>query len=88
MLPPDFKNIILDRVNIVDLIGQEISIKKSGTTYSCLCPFHSDKNPSMHIWEDSQRYKCFSCGAGGDVITFTIEFYKLSFLEALKELSI
>ena len=87
MLPPDFKNIILDRVNIVDLIGQEISIKKSGTTYSCLCPFHSDKNPSMHIWEDSQRYKCFSCGAGGDVITFTIEFYKLSFLEALKELA-
>ena len=87
MLPPDFKQTVLDRVNIVDLIGQEISIKKSGTTYSCLCPFHSDKNPSMHIWEDSQRYKCFACGAGGDAITFAIEFYKLSFLDALKELA-
>lgn len=87
MLPPDFKRIVLDRVNIIDLIGQEISIKKSGSTYSCLCPFHNDKNPSMHIWEDSQRYKCFSCGAGGDAITFAIEFYKLSFLEALKELA-
>lgn len=88
MLPPDFKQTVLDRVNIIDLIGQEISIKKTGTTYSCLCPFHSDKNPSMHIWEDSQRYKCFACGAGGDAITFAIEFYKLSFLDALKELAI
>jgi len=87
MLPPDFKNTVLDRVNIVDLIGQEITLKRSGTTYSCLCPFHSDKNPSMHIWEDTQRYKCFACGAGGDAISFTIEFYKLTFLDALKELA-
>lgn len=87
MLPPDFKNTVLDRVNIVDLIGQEITLKKSGTTYSCLCPFHSDKNPSMHIWEESQSYKCFACGAGGDAIAFTIEFYKLSFMDALKELA-
>lgn len=74
-------------MNIIDLIGREINLKRSGSTYSCLCPFHNDKNPSMHIWEDSQTFKCFACGKGGDAITFTIEYFKLSFIEALKELA-
>ncbi|PCJ62631.1 MAG: DNA primase [Planctomycetota bacterium] len=87
MYPPEFKNTILDRANIIDVIGQSIALKRTGANYQCLCPFHEDKNPSMYIWENSQRYKCFSCGAGGDVITFMIEYFHLSFMDALKELA-
>lgn len=75
---------IKSRVNIVDVISKYISVSKKGKNYVAVCPFHNDTNPSMQISTDKQIYKCFSCGAGGNVFTFVEEFEKVSFIEAVK----
>ena len=81
-------NEIIERANIVDVIGKYIKLKKSGANYFCLCPFHPDTNPSMSVSPKKKIYKCFSCGATGNVITFVQKFKKISFAQALKELAI
>ncbi len=75
---------IRNRVNIVDVISKYISVSKKGRNYVAVCPFHNDTNPSMQISVDKQIYKCFACGAGGNVFTFVSEFEKVSFIEAVK----
>lgn len=75
---------IRSRANIVDVIGKYIPVSKKGRNHVSVCPFHNDTNPSMQISEDKQIYKCFSCGAGGNVFTFVEEFEKVSFIEAVK----
>jgi len=75
---------IKNRVNIVDVISKYIPVSKKGRNYVAVCPFHNDTNPSMQISTDKQIYKCFSCGAGGNVFTFVEEFEKISFIEAVK----
>lgn len=78
---------IKSRTNIVDVISKYIPVSKKGKNYVCVCPFHNDTNPSMQISEEKQIYKCFSCGAGGNVFTFVEEFEKVSFIEAVKIVS-
>ena len=78
---------IIEHTNIVDVIGKYVKLKKSGANYFCLCPFHPDNNPSMSISPTKKIYKCFSCGASGNVITFVQKFKKISFTQALKELA-
>ena len=75
---------IKNRANIVDVISKYIPVSKKGRNYVSVCPFHNDTNPSMQISEDKQIYKCFACGAGGNVFTFVEEFEKVSFIEAVK----
>ena len=75
---------IKNRANIVDVISKYIPVSKKGRNHVAVCPFHNDTNPSMQISEDKQIYKCFSCGAGGNVFTFVEEFEKISFIEAVK----
>ena len=75
------------RLSIVDLISTYISLKKSGRTYTGLCPFHDDKNPSMQVNEEKGLYHCFSCGAGGDIFSFLVNYRNLTFREALEELA-
>ncbi len=75
---------IKNKVNIVDVISKYIPVIKKGRNYNSVCPFHNDTNPSMQISEDKQIYKCFACGAGGNVFTFVQEFEKVSFIEAVK----
>ena len=75
---------IKNRANIVDVISKYIPISKKGRNHVAVCPFHNDTNPSMQISEDKQIYKCFACGAGGNVFTFVEEFEKVSFIEAVK----
>ena len=75
------------RLSIVDLIGTYISLKRSGRTYTGLCPFHDDKNPSMQVNEEKGLYHCFSCGAGGDIFSFLVNYRNLTFREALEELA-
>ena len=75
------------RLSIVDLISTYISLKKTGRTYTGLCPFHDDKNPSMQVNEEKGLYHCFSCGAGGDMFSFLMEYRNLTFREALEELA-
>ncbi|MGI9535150.1 MAG: DNA primase [Thermodesulfobacteriota bacterium] len=75
------------RLSLVDLIETYISLKKSGKNYIGLCPFHDDKNPSLHVNEEKGLYHCFSCGAGGDVFGFIMNYNNISFKEAVQELA-
>lgn len=80
---------IKDRLNLVNMFEKEgISVQTAGIgKYKCLCPFHGEKTPSMIIYEDTQTYHCFGCGASGDAITFFEEKHALNFKESLLELS-
>lgn len=78
---------IKGRLSIINLIESYTSVKKSGRGFVGLCPFHDDKNPSMHIDEDKGLFHCFSCGAGGDIFGFYMRYNNVSFPEALSELA-
>jgi DNA primase len=75
------------RLDIVDVVGQTVALKKNGGRYWGLCPFHNEKTPSFSVRPDVQVYYCFGCKAGGDVISFVMETEHLEFIEALKELA-
>ena len=75
------------RLSIVDVIQDFVSLKKSGKNHIGLCPFHDDKNPSMHVNDEKGFFHCFSCGAGGDVFGFLMRYSNIGFPEALKELA-
>lgn len=78
---------IRDRADIVDLIGEYVDLKKSGSNYMGLCPFHSEKTPSFSVSSSKSIFKCFGCGVGGDVITFVMKRENLSFPEAVEFLA-
>lgn len=73
--------------DIVDIVGQAVKLKKKGAYYFGLCPFHSEKTPSFSVTPGKQIYHCFSCGAGGNVITFLMNYEGMTFQEALKSLA-
>lgn len=73
--------------DIVDIISENVRLKKSGRNYVGLCPFHNDKSPSLSVSQEKQIYKCFSCGEAGNVITFVMKYKKLTFQEAAKYLA-
>ncbi|MDZ7816896.1 MAG: DNA primase [Planctomycetota bacterium] len=73
--------------DIVEVISSYIKVKREGKNYSALCPFHREKTPSFKIFPDSQRYKCFGCGASGNVFEFVKEMDRLSFPEAVELLA-
>ncbi len=74
------------QVNIVDVVGREVDLKKAGANYKGLCPFHSEKTPSFMVNEEKQIFNCFGCGKKGDVIKFVQEYYKLPFMESVEKL--
>ncbi|MDF9867177.1 DNA primase [Bacilli bacterium PM5-3] len=78
---------IKNKNDIVDVLSNYISLTKKGKNYVSLCPFHNDTNPSMVISQEKQIYKCFSCGAGGDVVNFVKEYEKISFVDSLLKLA-
>ena len=80
-------NEIRDRADIVDLIGEYVDLKRSGSNYMGLCPFHSEKTPSFSVSPCKSIFKCFGCGVGGDVITFVMKRENLSFPEAVEFLA-
>ncbi len=75
---------IRSSVDIVDVIGSYIPLSKRGKGYWGICPFHDDSNPSMSVSQELQIYKCFVCGAGGNVFTFLQNYLKIGYLEAVK----
>lgn len=81
---------IIDRVrdsaNIVDIISQYIDLRKRGQNFVGICPFHNDTRPSLYVSPVKEIYKCFACGAGGNVFTFLMEYDKISFIDAVKQL--
>ncbi|MBQ9272833.1 MAG: DNA primase [Mogibacterium sp.] len=83
----NFTDDLKAQLNIVDVIGREVNLKKSGSNYMGLCPFHNEKTPSFSVNESKQFYHCFGCGKSGDVIGFVQEYYKLPFVEAVEKLA-
>jgi DNA primase len=78
---------IRERADIVDVISQYVSLKRTGARFKGLCPFHSERTPSFTVNPDLQIYKCFGCGAGGNVFTFLMSQTQQSFGEVVKELA-
>lgn len=86
-IPQELIEKIKEQNDIVEIISEDIRLKKSGRNYIGLCPFHNDKSPSFTVSQDKQIYKCFSCGEAGNVLTFVMKYKKLNFLEAAKYLA-
>lgn len=80
-------NQIRNKADIVDVIGHYVTLNRKGKDYQCVCPFHDDHSPSMSISTEKQIYKCFSCGAGGNVFTFVKNYEKISYIEAVKKVA-
>jgi len=74
-------------IDIVDVIGSYIELKKSGANFKANCPFHGEKTPSFVVSPQKQIFHCFGCGAGGDAIKFVMEYEKLSYPEAIEKLA-
>jgi DNA primase len=78
---------IKSRCNIVDVVGRVVPLKRTGTNYKGLCPFHNEKTPSFVVSEAKQIFTCFGCGASGDTIEFMQKYYNLEFSEAVEKLA-
>lgn len=75
------------RLNIVDIVGESVQLKKAGTTYKGLCPFHGEKTPSFTVTPTRDSWKCFGCGLGGDIFSFVMQRDSVPFPEALRTLA-
>lgn len=78
---------ILDRTDLVELIGQRVKLKKTGRSYSGCCPFHQEKTPSFHVYRDKGYYHCFGCQANGNAIRFLMDIDSRNFIDVMQELS-
>ena len=87
MIPPAFLHDLLSRVDIVEVVGRHVQLRKGGANLSGLCPFHAEKSPSFTVSPSKQFYHCFGCGANGDAIRFLTEYSGMTFLDAVKDLA-
>src|SRR5262245_1003146 len=87
LFPQSFLDDLKAQTDIVSVIGDVVSLKKTGSTYKGLCPFHQEKTASFNVNKDKGFFKCFGCGAGGDVVKFVELQQKLSFPEAVRYLA-
>jgi DNA primase len=83
----DIAEEIKSRANIVDVVGRSVTLRRVGSRWVGLCPFHNEKTGSFYVNESSQRFHCFGCGADGDVINFYERHYNLNFLESAEKLA-
>ena len=81
------KAAIKNAVDIVALVGEYLPLRRAGSKFKALCPFHDDHNPSLEINPDRQSFKCWSCGAGGDVFDFVKNYEHVDFPEAMRMLA-
>lgn len=86
-LRDDLKERVQQATDIVRLIGEHVALKPKGREFVGLCPFHDDKSPSFYVNPAKQIYKCFPCGAGGDVFSFVMAYHKMTFPEAIRHLA-
>ncbi|NNL67251.1 MAG: DNA primase, partial [Myxococcales bacterium] len=86
-IPEETLQAIRDRVDLVDLIGRHVNLKKSGRNFTGLCPFHQEKTPSFNVNVERQIFHCFGCGEGGNAISFLIKHENLTFPEAARTLA-
>ncbi|OIJ43845.1 DNA primase [Massilia timonae] len=87
MIPQTFITDLLNRVDIVDIVGRYVQLKKGGANFMGLCPFHNEKSPSFTVSPTKQFYHCFGCGAHGTAIGFLIEYSGMGFVDAVKDLA-
>lgn len=87
MISPQTIQQITNRIDIIDVVGEFVKLKKRGTNYLGNCPFHNEKTPSFTVSPAKEIYKCFGCGKSGNTITFLMEHEKYSYVEALKWLA-
>ena len=79
MIPHEYIEELTRRVDIVDLVGSYVQLKRKGRLYSGLCPFHSEKTPSFYVYPDTQSFYCFGCGAGGSAVSFMQKMDNISY---------
>jgi len=87
VIPSGFLHDLLARVDIVDVVGRHVELKRGGANLMGLCPFHAEKSPSFSVSPSKQFYYCFGCGANGDAIRFLVEHTGMSFVDAVTELA-
>src|SRR3989339_510551 len=86
-LPDEFIDQLRDQTDIVEVIGQYVTLKKRGQNWVGLCPFHAERTPSFTVTPSRGIFKCFGCGKGGDVYSFLIEHQKMTFTQACEMLA-
>src|SRR3954466_16229845 len=87
MITPNTIQQITNRIDIIDVVGEFVKLKKRGTNYLGLCPFHNEKSPSFTVSPVKEIYKCFGCGKSGNTIGFLMDHEKYSYIEVLKWLA-
>lgn len=87
LIPQSFIDDLLAKVDITEIVGARIKLRKSGSNYTGLCPFHSEKTPSFTVSQTKQFFHCFGCGAHGSAIGFIMDFDSLTFVEAVETLA-
>src|SRR5512147_632368 len=87
MIPQEFIQSLLGRVDIVDVVDRYVKLKKAGANYTACCPFHNEKTPSFTVSPSKQFYHCFGCGAHGNAIGFLMEYSGLAYPEAIRALA-
>jgi DNA primase len=87
LIPQSFISDLLNRVDIVDVVGKYVKLKKAGANYQGLCPFHQEKSPSFSVSPTKQFYHCFGCAAHGSAIGFMMEYSGLSYVDAIEDLA-
>jgi len=87
LIPQRFIDDLLNRTDIVEVVGARVQLKKTGKNYSACCPFHQEKTPSFTVSPDKQFYYCFGCGAGGNALSFLMEHDHLDFPQAVEDLA-
>jgi DNA primase len=86
-IPKSFINDLLERIDIVDIVGARVSLKKKGANHHACCPFHAEKTPSFTVSQPKQFFYCFGCGATGNAITFMMDYDNMPFIDAVEELA-
>lgn len=87
MIPSGFIQDLLSRLDVVEVVGRHVELKKAGVNHKGLCPFHGEKTPSFIVSPSRQTYHCFGCGAHGDALRFLMEHAGLGFIDAVHELA-
>lgn len=87
LIPQGFIDDLLNRTDIVEVVGSRVQLKKAGKNYTARCPFHNEKTPSFSVSPDKQFYYCFGCGAGGNALGFIMDHDHLDFPQAVEELA-
>ena len=87
MITQDSIEALKARLDIVDVVGSYLELKRSGAAFKAPCPFHDEKSPSFTVNPARQKYHCFGCAAHGDAISFVMEYEKLNYPEAIEKLA-